>query len=56
MNTIPSVVDVLIVGLDPQGLHLPEDLARRNVNHRIIERSTVYNVASRSKGIQPLLA
>ncbi|WP_261313432.1 FAD-dependent monooxygenase [Paenibacillus sp. DR312] len=53
MNTMPSSVDVLIVGAGPTGLTLACDLARRNVDHRIIERSTLYNVASRAKGIQP---
>ncbi|WP_346428664.1 FAD-dependent monooxygenase [Paenibacillus xylanexedens] len=51
MNTMPSSVDVLIVGAGPTGLTLACDLARRNVDHRIIERSTLYNVASRAKGI-----
>ncbi|WP_433753950.1 FAD-dependent monooxygenase [Paenibacillus amylolyticus] len=53
MNTKRSFVDVLIVGAGPTGLTLACDLARRNVAHRIIERSPVYNVASRAKGIQP---
>ncbi|MGN7413107.1 FAD-dependent monooxygenase [Paenibacillus sp. SAF-068] len=53
MNTKRSFVDVLIVGAGPTGLTLACDLARRNVDHRIIERSSVYNVASRAKGIQP---
>ncbi|MGQ8872173.1 FAD-dependent monooxygenase [Paenibacillus sp. TSA_86.1] len=53
MNTPQSLVDVLIVGAGPTGLTLACDLARRNVEHRIIERSTSYNVASRAKGIQP---
>ncbi|WP_263364302.1 FAD-dependent monooxygenase [Paenibacillus sp. UASWS1643] len=48
---MPSSVDVLIVGAGPTGLTLACDLARRNVDHRIIERSTLYNVASRAKGI-----
>lgn len=53
MNTKPSFVDVLIVGAGPTGLTLACDLARRNVDHRIIERSSLYHVASRAKGIQP---
>ncbi|WP_339308298.1 FAD-dependent monooxygenase [Paenibacillus sp. FSL R5-0519] len=53
MNIKRSVVDVLIVGAGPTGLTLACDLARRNVAHRIIERSSVYNVASRAKAIQP---
>lgn len=53
MKTPESYVDVLIVGAGPTGLTLACDLARRNVNHRIIERSTLYNTASRAKGIQP---
>lgn len=54
MKKIPSsFVDVLIVGAGPTGLTLACDLARRNVDHRIIEKSTLYNAASRSKAIQP---
>ncbi|WP_235847621.1 FAD-dependent monooxygenase [Paenibacillus tuaregi] len=53
MNTMPSCVDVFIVGAGPTGLTLACDLARRNVDHLIIERSLFYNVASRAKGIQP---
>lgn len=53
MITASSVVDVLIVGAGPTGLTLACDLARRNVNHRMIERSATYNVASRAKTIQP---
>lgn len=53
MKTVQSFVDVLIVGAGPTGLTLACDLARRDVDHRIIERSTSYNVASRAKGIQP---
>lgn len=53
MKTMPSFVDVLIVGAGPTGLTLACDLARRNVDHRIIERGTSYNTASRAKGIQP---
>ncbi|WP_153978650.1 FAD-dependent monooxygenase [Paenibacillus xylanilyticus] len=53
MKTVQSVVDVLIVGAGPTGLTLACDLARRNVDHRIIERSSLYNVASRAKAIQP---
>ncbi|KQO16562.1 FAD-dependent monooxygenase [Paenibacillus sp. Leaf72] len=53
MKTMQSFVDVLIVGAGPTGLTLACDLGRRNVDHRIIERSTLYNVASRAKGIQP---
>lgn len=53
METIFSSVDVLIVGAGPTGLTLACDLARRNINHRIIDKNTFYNVASRSKAIQP---
>lgn len=53
MKTMQSFVDVLIVGAGPTGLTLACDLARRNVDHRIIERSALYNVASRAKAIQP---
>lgn len=53
MKTAQSFVDVLIVGAGPTGLTLACDLARRNVDHRIIERSALYNVASRAKAIQP---
>ncbi|MGC5772087.1 FAD-dependent monooxygenase [Paenibacillus pabuli] len=53
MKTVQSFVDVLIVGAGPTGLTLACDLARRNVDHRIIERSALYNAASRAKTIQP---
>lgn len=51
MNTMPSFVDVLIVGAGPTGLTLACDLARRNVDHRIIERSTFL---SPDKKLSPL--
>ncbi|PYY29847.1 FAD-dependent monooxygenase [Paenibacillus illinoisensis] len=53
MKNAQSFVDVLIVGAGPTGLTLACDLARRNVDHRIIERSALYNEASRAKAIQP---
>nr|WP_145402222.1 FAD-dependent monooxygenase [Paenibacillus xylanexedens] len=53
MKAMQSFVDVLIVGAGPTGLTLACDLARRNVDHRIIERGASYNTASRAKGIQP---
>ncbi|MDQ1233636.1 2-polyprenyl-6-methoxyphenol hydroxylase-like FAD-dependent oxidoreductase [Paenibacillus sp. SORGH_AS306] len=53
MDTLFSSVDVLIVGAGPTGLTLACDLARRHINHRIIDKNSVYNVASRSKAIQP---
>lgn len=45
--------DVLIIGAGPAGLTLACDLARRGVAHRIVERETAPNHASRAKTIQP---
>ncbi len=44
---------VLIIGAGPTGLTLAVDLARRGVAHRIVERNTSPNTATRAKTIQP---
>ncbi|WP_224364509.1 FAD-dependent oxidoreductase [Hyalangium versicolor] len=44
---------VLIVGAGPTGLTLACELARRGVEHRIIEKSPEPFVGSRGKGLQP---
>lgn len=49
MNT----TDILIVGAGPTGLVLANELARRGVDHRIIERSARPFDGSRGKGVQP---
>jgi 2-polyprenyl-6-methoxyphenol hydroxylase-like FAD-dependent oxidoreductase len=46
-------VSVLIVGAGPTGLALACDLARRNVDFRIIDKAPEYFVGSRGKGLQP---
>lgn len=53
MNSISPSIDVLIIGAGPTGLTLACDLARYGISHRIIERSTSFNTASKAKGIQP---
>lgn len=44
---------ILIVGAGPTGLTLACELARRNVNFRIIDRVSEYQTGSRAKGLQP---
>ncbi|MDN3548588.1 FAD-dependent monooxygenase [Mucilaginibacter aquaedulcis] len=44
---------VLIIGAGPTGLTLACELARRNIQVRIIERSAEYPNGSRAKGLQP---
>ncbi|HEX6545980.1 MAG TPA: FAD-dependent monooxygenase [Bryobacteraceae bacterium] len=44
---------VLIVGAGPTGLALACDLARRNVDFRVIDKAPVYFAGSRGKGLQP---
>ncbi|WP_043717494.1 FAD-dependent monooxygenase [Kutzneria sp. 744] len=44
--------EILIVGAGPTGLTLAVDLARRGVDHRIVDRDTEF-AGSRGKGIQP---
>ncbi|HEY4063801.1 MAG TPA: FAD-dependent monooxygenase [Puia sp.] len=44
---------ILIIGAGPTGLTLACELARRNISFRIIDRSLVYPVGSRAKGLQP---
>ena len=46
-------VDVLVVGAGPTGLTLACDLARRGVDHRVVERAPQANRASKAKTVQP---
>ncbi len=46
-------VDVLIVGAGPTGLTLALDLARRNINFRIIDKALLPPTSSRAKGLRP---
>lgn len=45
-------IAVLIVGAGPTGLTLANELARRSINFRIIERSASAQTGSRAKGLQ----
>ncbi|SDH08189.1 2-polyprenyl-6-methoxyphenol hydroxylase [Sinosporangium album] len=45
--------DVLIVGAGPTGLTLACDIARRGIDHRVVERDPAPNRATRAKTIQP---
>ena len=47
------MIDVLIVGAGPAGLTLACDLARREVEFRLIEKLPAPLVGSKGKGIQP---
>src|SRR6202000_360897 len=53
MKAAWTEVPVLIVGAGPTGLTLGCDLARRNVDFRIIDKAPAYFVGSRGKGLQP---
>lgn len=44
---------VLIIGAGPTGLTLANELARRNINIRIIDRFEAHPIGSRAKGLQP---
>ena len=46
-------VEVLIVGAGPTGLALACDLARRDVQFRIVDKAREYFVGSKAKGLQP---
>src|ERR1700739_1411852 len=46
-------VEVLIVGAGPTGLALACDLARREVQFRIVDKAREYFVGSKAKGLQP---
>lgn len=46
-------LQVLIIGAGPTGLTLANELARRNINIRIIDRSVEHPIGSRAKGLQP---
>lgn len=48
-----SEISVLIVGAGPTGLTLACDLARRNVDFRIVDKASAYFAGSRGKGLQP---
>ena len=49
---VPEIA-VLIVGAGPTGLALACDLARREVNFRIVDKAHEYFSGSRGKGLQP---
>ncbi|GAA4926409.1 FAD-dependent oxidoreductase [Streptomonospora halophila] len=51
--TDASDTDVLIIGAGPTGLTLACDLARRGVDHRVVERDPEPNRATRAKTVQP---
>ncbi|WP_267425709.1 FAD-dependent oxidoreductase [Methylobacterium sp. GC_Met_2] len=51
--TNPFTTDVLICGVGAAGLALAIDLARRDVNFRLIEKAQAPFGGSRGKGIQP---
>lgn len=46
-------VDVLVVGAGPTGLTLAVELARRGVDHVLVERTPSPALGSRGKGLQP---
>jgi 2-polyprenyl-6-methoxyphenol hydroxylase-like FAD-dependent oxidoreductase len=46
-------VSVLIIGAGPTGLTLACDLARRNVDFRLVDKAPAYFPGSRGKGLQP---
>ncbi|WP_214402270.1 FAD-dependent monooxygenase [Pseudonocardia lacus] len=47
------MTDVLVVGAGPTGLTLACELARRGIDHRLVERSPRPFEGSRGKGLQP---
>jgi len=51
--TTSSEIQVLIVGAGPTGLTLACDLARRNVQCRIVDQVHSYFIGSKGKGLQP---
>jgi 2-polyprenyl-6-methoxyphenol hydroxylase-like FAD-dependent oxidoreductase len=53
MQTLDSLLPVLIVGAGPTGLALACDLARRGIDFRIVDKSFDYFAGSRGKGLQP---
>ena len=53
MNPSSTEVSVLIIGAGPTGLTLACDLARRNIDFRLVDKAPVYFVGSRGKGLQP---
>lgn len=46
-------LEVLIIGAGPTGLALACDLARRDVQFRIVDKSRAYFIGSKGKGLQP---
>jgi 2-polyprenyl-6-methoxyphenol hydroxylase-like FAD-dependent oxidoreductase len=48
-----TTTDVLIIGGGPTGLTLACDLARRGIDHRILDRAPGPSTASRAKTVQP---
>ena len=44
---------MLIIGAGPTGLTLACDLARRNVEFRLVDKASTYFAGSRGKGLQP---
>ena len=53
MQPTADQVQVLIVGAGPTGLTLACDLARRNIDFRLIDKAPSYFAGSRGKGLQP---
>lgn len=53
MQSTANQVQVLIVGAGPTGLTLACDLARRNIDFRLIDKAPSYFPGSRGKGLQP---
>jgi len=49
----PSRLQVLIIGAGPTGLTLTNELARRDINFRIIDCLAGHPIGSRAKGLQP---
>jgi hypothetical protein len=47
-----SSCDVLVVGAGPAGLTLANELARRGVSGRVVDRSTQHNQETRALGVQ----
>src|SRR5690242_9708967 len=52
MNSTAKQVQVLVVGAGPTGLTLACDLARRNIDFRLIDKTPSYFAGSRGKGLQ----
>jgi len=50
--TRPAASEVLIVGAGPVGLALACDLARRDIDVRIVDRADAYPVGTRARGVR----